>query len=119
MKTTDRNFYIPQNSCHHKSWLINLPRGQFLRIKRNCTNAGDYEEQSTELANTFIRKGYDKSVIEKKRYKVGQAHRNQLLENKQIQDSRELLTALIIVYNTNKWKTLLRNIGIYSSMMMF
>lgn len=58
-KAKDRNSYIPQNSCYHKPWLVNVPRGQFLRIKRNCTNISDFEEQSTELDNTFIRKGYD------------------------------------------------------------
>lgn len=35
-KNTDRNGYIPTNSCRHPQWIGNIPKGQLMRIYRNC-----------------------------------------------------------------------------------
>lgn len=32
-KETDRNALIPLTSCHHKSWLAAVPKGQFQQIR--------------------------------------------------------------------------------------
>lgn len=51
------------------------------------------------MVNKFTSKGCDKAVTEMKRYEVGKANRNQLLQNRQIQDSGELPMAPIMDYN--------------------
>lgn len=37
LKPTDKNGFIPIDSCHHPTWLKSVPKGQFKRIRRNCT----------------------------------------------------------------------------------
>lgn len=57
-KTTDRNSYIPTSSCHFRPWLDNFPRGQYMRMRRNCTQDTDFESQSDMLSTMFLDKGY-------------------------------------------------------------
>lgn len=56
-KPTDRNAFIPLGSCHHTQWLCNIPRGQFVRFRRNCTHESDYLSQSQVLTARFLQKG--------------------------------------------------------------
>lgn len=48
-KDTDRNAFIPVTSCHHKSWLAAVPKGQFQHIRCNCTEVSDFYQQATML----------------------------------------------------------------------
>lgn len=32
-KIVDRNGFIPMESCHHKNWLYNIPKGRMLRLR--------------------------------------------------------------------------------------
>lgn len=57
-KSTDRNGYIPVDSCHHNAWLKSLPRSQLLRLRCNCTNVSDFVDQSLVIKHRFIDKGY-------------------------------------------------------------
>lgn len=56
-KSTDWNSYIPIQSGHHSQWLRNIPKGQFMRIQRNCTHIDDYMIQSSLIKQQFIEKG--------------------------------------------------------------
>lgn len=57
-KPTDRNGYIPVESCHQEQWLKAIPRGQFLRLRRNCSKTSDFLVQSQLLKKRFLEKGY-------------------------------------------------------------
>ena len=57
-KPTDRNGYIPVDSCHYHQWLRSVPQGQFLRMKRNCTRREDFDSQCQILKKRFLDKGY-------------------------------------------------------------
>lgn len=57
-KATDRNSYIPTMSCNFRPWLDNIPRVQFMRMRKNCTQDDDFETQSKMLSKMFRDKGY-------------------------------------------------------------
>lgn len=57
-KETDHNALMPLTSCHHKSWLAAVPKGQFQRIRWNCTQVSDFYQQATILNQRFLSKGY-------------------------------------------------------------
>lgn len=63
-KPTDRNGYIPVNSCHQSQWLKSVPHSQFLRLRRNCTRTSDFLAQSRVLKNRFVEKGYNCEVLD-------------------------------------------------------
>lgn len=57
-KPTDRNSFIPNYSCHHASWLRSVPKSQYLRLKRNCTQQSAFLAQAQVLTQRFVDKGY-------------------------------------------------------------
>ncbi|CAH2322233.1 Hypothetical predicted protein [Pelobates cultripes] len=54
----DANNYVLYNSGHYTPWLSSIPKGQFQKIWRNCTNINIYEEQSEIVADRFIQNNY-------------------------------------------------------------
>ncbi|CAH2329718.1 Hypothetical predicted protein, partial [Pelobates cultripes] len=54
-----------KKSCHHKPWLENAPKGQFLRIRRNCTNEQDFIIQANIIKKQFLEKGYEETKLTK------------------------------------------------------
>ncbi|XP_077334619.1 uncharacterized protein LOC143975965 [Lithobates pipiens] len=40
---------IPRDSCHHPNWLKSIPKGQFQRVRRNCSGEEDFEVQANIL----------------------------------------------------------------------
>lgn len=80
-KPTDRNGYFPQDSCHHPRWIKNVPKGQFRRIRKNCTSDQDYEVQSTLLLKRFQEKGNETELLETEKKKTGELTQEDLLKN--------------------------------------
>lgn len=64
-KPTDRNSYLPINSGHHPLWLMNIPKGQIMRIRRNCTLDSDFRAQATVIKENFVQKGYKEQQLDK------------------------------------------------------
>lgn len=64
-KEVTRNSYLPITSCHHKPWLFNIPKGQLIRVQRNCTKESDYKIQADAVGKRFMEKGYDPEFINK------------------------------------------------------
>ena len=44
-KPIDAHLYLNAYSCHPKHTVYNIPKGQFIRIRRICSNADNYIEQ--------------------------------------------------------------------------
>lgn len=80
-KPTDRNAFILLESCHHNRWLRNIPRGQCIRLRRNCTQEEDFISQSQVLSTRFQQKGYDQSILENEIEKVRNIESNTLSLN--------------------------------------
>lgn len=89
-KATDRNGYIPVDSCHHAVWLKSVPRNQLLRIRRNCTDLSDFYYQVDILKSRFVDKGYQSSLIDDEINKISLADRDSLTREqpKRVQDSK-------------------------------
>lgn len=81
-KPTDRNGYIPTDSCHHKSWLRSVPKSQFLRLCRNCTDIDTFKAQATVLRERFIEKRYNHIEVDQDLTNVLGTDRSLLLEDK-------------------------------------
>ncbi|XP_056378965.1 uncharacterized protein LOC130274550 [Hyla sarda] len=44
-KPTAKNSFIKFDSCHLPKWLINVPKGKYRRLKRNCTSDIHFQEE--------------------------------------------------------------------------
>uniref|UniRef100_A0A8C5LNH5 Reverse transcriptase domain-containing protein n=1 Tax=Leptobrachium leishanense TaxID=445787 RepID=A0A8C5LNH5_9ANUR len=81
-KKVDVNSFIETTSCHLPQWLDGIPKSQFLRVRRNCTDLETYERQSNKLKKDFLEKGYDVDTLEETKNKVGNMERTDLLKKK-------------------------------------
>ncbi|XP_075451137.1 uncharacterized protein LOC142492375 [Ascaphus truei] len=52
-KSNSWNTFLRADSCHPKSLLKSIPKGQLIRLKRICTNSEDFFDQSMDLMNRF------------------------------------------------------------------
>lgn len=62
-KSTDRNSYILVDSCHHASWLRSVPKSQYMRLKRNCTEPEEFLVQAGTLTYRFLDKRHSKESL--------------------------------------------------------
>lgn len=79
-KQTDRSAFIPLDSCHNKSWLKSIPKSQFVRMRRNCSEMEDYRFQVDVLENRLHEKDYDLDPLEVTIEEVAKLDRSTLLD---------------------------------------
>ena len=88
-KPTDTYNYILFNSAHPVSCKKGIPYGQFLRIRRICTNTKDFETHSSDMAKAFIERGYPPKLIHDSLEKARNLDRHTLLwPSKDIEKSK-------------------------------
>lgn len=80
-KAVDRNSYLPLDSCHHPVWLENIPKGQLVRLRRNCTSKETFLEQAKMIGERFVQKGYEMKFIEEKIKDVSAMDREKLIQD--------------------------------------
>lgn len=63
-------------------WLINIPKGQFIRLRTNCSVNNEYLKQAQWMGKRFEDKGYSKEFIDNKILEVNQVSREILIQDK-------------------------------------
>lgn len=63
-KPTDKNIFLHFKSFHRRQLKINIPYGQFLRLRRNASKEADYETHAKKLSRQFQARGYPKRAIQ-------------------------------------------------------
>lgn len=60
---------MPINSCHYNPWLNNIPKGQLIRLRRNCTRKTDFLDQADVIRRRFPNKSYyDNKLIQNRKW---------------------------------------------------
>ena len=62
-KPTGAHIYLNPKSCHPEHMIRNIPKSQFLRFRKICSDISDYIKKSNEYLNFFIKQGYDGSKL--------------------------------------------------------
>ncbi|KAJ1189456.1 hypothetical protein NDU88_006201 [Pleurodeles waltl] len=78
-KSTDRNSLLLYESHHPKAPRDNLPFGQFLRLRRNCSTAQLFEAQACELEDKLRHRHYPTKIINPAYKRARHNHREALL----------------------------------------
>uniref|UniRef100_A0A8C5W849 Helix-turn-helix domain-containing protein n=1 Tax=Leptobrachium leishanense TaxID=445787 RepID=A0A8C5W849_9ANUR len=99
-KEVDVNTYINTASCHDPSWLKGVPKGQFMRLRRNCSDLSTFEQQANQLKDNFIEKGYDAIELDMVINKLKQEDRGSLLQYKPKKNTKEGEVLFICDYNS-------------------
>lgn len=84
-KATDKNSFIPLDSCHYEPWLRAVPLGQYTRLQHNCTEIETFDDQAAILTERSMEKGYDQDVLSRSLETVKGRDRSSLLGTSQRQ----------------------------------
>ncbi|KAM9331066.1 vomeronasal type-2 receptor 26-like [Gastrophryne carolinensis] len=82
-KETAVNLLLHYESFHLTSLKQGIPMGQFLRVRRNCSNDEEFEQQAGDLVQRFRRRGFPKVVVERALSRARTTPRSGLLVPKQ------------------------------------
>ena len=104
-KSSDRNSFIPRDSCHHKAWLDSVPKSQYLRLRRNCSKMEDFDEQAKMLTARFLNKGYQETDLFKQTREAKIIDRNVLLQNKCVssEENNQYISPFITSYSNQHY----------------
>ena len=78
-KPTDAHMYLNTSSNHPKHVIKNIPKGQFIRIRRICSNTDEYRGNAQILSNYLEKRGYDRKALVEVIKEVSQIDRKDLL----------------------------------------
>ncbi|XP_073407501.1 uncharacterized protein [Dendrobates tinctorius] len=62
-KTTATNNLLHFESFHPAHLRKGIPKGQFIRIRRNCSCTEDFMRESRQLSNRFRERGYPRRIV--------------------------------------------------------
>ncbi|KAJ1146114.1 hypothetical protein NDU88_012396, partial [Pleurodeles waltl] len=79
-KPTDRNNLLQFQSFHPQSLKENLPVGQFLCLRRNCSTLTDYRKHADKLAIKQQTKDYPTHLVKRAYKRAHNNNRDQLLQ---------------------------------------
>ncbi|XP_040266912.1 uncharacterized protein LOC120981438 [Bufo bufo] len=102
-KSTATNNLLHYQSFHPIHMKRGIPKGQFLRLRRNCTNVTDFKTASADLTTRFRKRGYPRRLITRSYEEAKNADRMQLFTPKL--KTRDGKVHLIKRYN-NQWSAL-------------
>ncbi len=86
-KPTNTHNYLHFNSAHSPSCKEAIPYGQFLRVKRNCSENEDYHTNSDILITYFTRRGYPEKLLENAKSQCDKISRTDILKTKKKTDN--------------------------------
>ncbi|XP_069083443.1 zinc finger protein 91-like [Pleurodeles waltl] len=93
-KPTDRNSLLTYDSHHPKSLRNNLPFGQFLRLRRNCSSTNVYKTQADDLQTKLTARNYPPDVVNRARKRARNNNREALLASN-TRDRRPFLIQIL------------------------
>ncbi|KAM4044842.1 uncharacterized protein ACNLHF_008723 [Anomaloglossus baeobatrachus] len=64
-KQTATNSVLHYSSFHPRHVRDGIPKGQFLRVRRNCTDVTTFRNEAQDLTTRFIKRGYPRKVVSK------------------------------------------------------
>ncbi|XP_077123799.1 uncharacterized protein LOC143781196 [Ranitomeya variabilis] len=99
-KQTATNSVLHYSSFHPSHLRNSIPKGQFLRVRRNCSTLTDFHDESRQLTNRFHERGYPRRIVSRAFEASRQKSREEVLKTQQRASKDQL--SLVARYN-NQW----------------
>ncbi len=81
-KPTDAHCYLNYESCHPDSCKDAIPKSQFLRLRRICSNDRDFKLQCDRMRSFFVKRGYPEQVLDRALNSVSRVNRSRAMEKR-------------------------------------
>ena len=81
-KAVDTHSYLHAKSFHPPTMISSLPKAQFIRIRRICTDISDYKRHATSFVRFFSQRGFKQDKVTKVAEEIATVDRETLLQPK-------------------------------------
>ena len=98
-KPTDTHNYLHYSSCHLHHCKKGDPPGEFLRLRRNCTNVEDFLLHSEARIQDYIRRGYPRDILQESLNTALNKNRAELLQNVKSKPQKSQRVPLVVTFN--------------------
>ena len=98
-KPTDRNTLLHASSYHPSHLKDNLPVGQFMRLRRLCSNKRDFISKSADMQMRFSERGYGRRTTSRAFKRALHSHRDTLLEPRATDSTSSQRTTMTLQYS--------------------
>ncbi|CAJ0953387.1 unnamed protein product [Ranitomeya imitator] len=78
-KSTDSNSILEAHSCHPKHVIKNIPVGEFIRLKRNCSSAAQFTQETESAVFRLKDRGYPNWMLHRAKSVTKDIDRKSLL----------------------------------------
>ena len=78
-KPTDAHAYLPASSCHPKHVIRNMPQGEFIRLRRLCSDENSFQEKTKTMETWFTRRGHQPKHVKAAKEKARMIPRQEAL----------------------------------------
>ena len=99
-KPTDAFLYLNKASNHPKHVIANIPKGQFIRIRRICTDKDEYFANCRKLSSFFVKRGYHQNDLAQTVKEISEIKRSKLLEDN-IQEKKDPQIIFVCEWHPN------------------
>ena len=82
-KPTDAHLYLDAKSSHPPHIVQNIPKGQFIRVRRICSEDADFENNVNHMKKYFLKRGYTEHQLQNSIDTVRKIPRITLLSEKE------------------------------------
>ncbi|KAJ1214531.1 hypothetical protein NDU88_002149, partial [Pleurodeles waltl] len=93
-KPMDRNNLLQFQSFHPQALKENLPVGQFLRLRQNCSTLTDYRKHAYKLAKKLQAKDYPTHLVKRACKRARNNNRDQLLQPRATKPDMEQIVCM-------------------------
>ncbi|XP_078515055.1 uncharacterized protein LOC144773834 [Lissotriton helveticus] len=109
-KPTDKNTLLLYSSNHPKSQKDNVPFGEFLRLRRNCTNLNDFYKHAENTKLKLENRGYPKKLIKNALKRARFYDRDSLLDPERKSKKNPTLDRIVFVTQYSHLSNQIKNI---------
>lgn len=98
-KETAGNTILHASSSHPKSLVASIPYGQYLRLRRNCSNDTDFAREANKLRERLLERGYSPTCLKKAFKRARGQLRHNILFSKKTAPTSQPTIRVITTYN--------------------
>ena len=98
-KPTAAHLYVHRASDHPHHVIKAIPKSQFLRIRRICSEVNDYEKHANQFIKFFIKRGYNPERLRRTKEEIKKLDRNSLFQTKSRTDEQQNRIPLVLNWN--------------------
>lgn len=97
-KPTDGHQFVHWRSAHPYHLKISIPYAQLIRLRRNCSEDENYENEAQVLLRRFARRGYPAKILERAYNRAARLRYEDLIQDRPTEPREDRVT-LVVDYN--------------------